>query len=1198
MYLKRLELYGYKSFASRTILEFERGITAIVGPNGCGKSNIADAVRWVMGEQSYTTLRARRTEDMIFAGTSRRSRLGMAQVLLTLDNSEGQLPVDFAEVTIGRRAYRSGENEYVFNGSRVRHRDIIDFLGTAGLARAMYTVIGQGLVDAALSLRPEARRALFEEAAGIAPHLRKRGDAIRRIDETQRNLQRIQDILSELLPRAETLKRQAERAEEYTLLQQDLQELQRIWYGYHWQQAQVDLERANQKLREHQVRLGEYQSRLQGLDGQQQAEQGKRLAQEQEIARLEAERADLRDQLGRLNQELAIAKEQEKLLHEQFERLRNDIKALLSRKKVLEQGVVRAEEECAAVERDLANEQQALEELRTRVASIERQRCELEKEQGRLESLWNGMVSERSRNEAQLEQLEQHRRNLMRDREALSTRLEQLTQRIDEVDARIQELEEHLAQIQATRSEWEKEIVSWAERIELDQAALAEMEEERSRFRARRRELLSRREALDRMRRELVGYYPGVRQVLRARQQLGGILGTVAGLMTVPVEFERAIEAALGARLQYVVTERWADAERAIELLKSQRAGWATFLPLDTIRAPDELRIRGQGDIVGVASRLVKHDERLQRVYQLLLGRVLVVRTLAVARRLLSRTTGASLIVTLDGETVQPTGAVSGGTRQRQPRLLAQEREWRRLPGQIREVEAELASLEQRYAEQTTRIAKAQEMRTSLQKQLVMLDEEERQLREALSSRKQDFADATRDRQWNLSRLEQIKEELAQLESNASSLRERQQALADKQTELGRKLEDLRQRLAGVIQDDPTRRLAELEARVAVGERTLQSQRRLLASHQESLRALLQELGARQSQQSELEERTCALARKREELTRTLERLAEEDEGLANRLTERRKAFADQLRVLRDLEHSRAQLLDQLQEVESAYHLAALERDRVQERLAALEREARSNLGQVELPHPDVEQLQLSLGADVVKLPRVPVLPKGLGGEIRELKARISRLGPINPEAPQEYAALVERQNFLQRQAQDLREAIAKLQQVIRELDDLIEADFSRTVHTVDQAFRRNFRRLFDGGSARLVLTDPEDMSATGVDIIAHPPGKRAQRLSLLSGGERALTAVALIFALLEANPVPFCFLDEVDAALDEANVGRFRDMLLEYAQKTQFVIITHNRRTMEAASAIYGISMSERGVSQCVSLKLDPLVTEAALQR
>jgi len=1136
MYLKRLELYGYKSFASRTILEFERGITAIVGPNGCGKSNIADAVRWVMGEQSYTTLRARRTEDMIFAGTSRRSRLGMAQVLLTLDNSEGQLPVDFAEVTIGRRAYRSGENEYVFNGSRVRHRDIIDFLGTAGLARAMYTVIGQGLVDAALSLRPEARRALFEEAAGIAPHLRKRGDAIRRIDETQRNLQRIQDILSELLPRAETLKRQAERAEEYTLLQQDLQELQRIWYGYHWQQAQVDLERAN--------------------------------------------------------------KEQEKLLHEQFERLRNDIKALLSRKKVLEQGVVRAEEECAAVERDLANEQQALEELRTRVASIERQRCELEKEQGRLESLWNGMVSERSRNEAQLEQLEQHRRNLMRDREALSTRLEQLTQRIDEVDARIQELEEHLAQIQATRSEWEKEIVSWAERIELDQAALAEMEEERSRFRARRRELLSRREALDRMRRELVGYYPGVRQVLRARQQLGGILGTVAGLMTVPVEFERAIEAALGARLQYVVTERWADAERAIELLKSQRAGWATFLPLDTIRAPDELRIRGQGDIVGVASRLVKHDERLQRVYQLLLGRVLVVRTLAVARRLLSRTTGASLIVTLDGETVQPTGAVSGGTRQRQPRLLAQEREWRRLPGQIREVEAELASLEQRYAEQTTRIAKAQEMRTSLQKQLVMLDEEERQLREALSSRKQDFADATRDRQWNLSRLEQIKEELAQLESNASSLRERQQALADKQTELGRKLEDLRQRLAGVIQDDPTRRLAELEARVAVGERTLQSQRRLLASHQESLRALLQELGARQSQQSELEERTCALARKREELTRTLERLAEEDEGLANRLTERRKAFADQLRVLRDLEHSRAQLLDQLQEVESAYHLAALERDRVQERLAALEREARSNLGQVELPHPDVEQLQLSLGADVVKLPRVPVLPKGLGGEIRELKARISRLGPINPEAPQEYAALVERQNFLQRQAQDLREAIAKLQQVIRELDDLIEADFSRTVHTVDQAFRRNFRRLFDGGSARLVLTDPEDMSATGVDIIAHPPGKRAQRLSLLSGGERALTAVALIFALLEANPVPFCFLDEVDAALDEANVGRFRDMLLEYAQKTQFVIITHNRRTMEAASAIYGISMSERGVSQCVSLKLDPLVTEAALQR
>ena len=1194
MRLKRLDLYGFKSFAARSTFEFGDGITAIVGPNGSGKSNIADAIRWVLGEQNYRFLRAKTTEDMIFAGSRNRPRQGMAEVLITLDNAQGWLPLEFSEVTIGRRAYRSGENEYLLNGNRVRYHDIVEILGSGGLMRSSYLVIGQGMVDAALSLRPEARRTLFEEAAGIAPHLRKRNEALRRIEETEHNLERVGDILADLQPRLATLHRQAERAQEYALLSQDLKELERIWYGYQWQRWRKRFLDILDRIKEQEARLSIQGTRVRDLQetlAQVITEQDQ---QRQVIDDLATNQSSLHEEDSMWRRELAVVSERARLYQQQQLGLQREIETLSHRCAIVQEEIDKALAVVVEQEAAYVASRTELEAARQQLGHLDATRTELERQVAGEQRTMDRHTAQLSQLRARIEQLAERRASLATERGELVTKLAELDESLQKRQDKTKELAAREEAIGQARSELQSRYGMVETQITTSREQLAALDREIAQLQSEQDRLVSRHEALVRQQQELAGYHPGVREVLSREANLRGLLGTVASLMSVPQHLEQAVESALGARLQNVIAERWENAEAAISHLKTKHAGWATFLPLDTIRSRPPLVLRQEPGVVGVASALVQFDERLRPAFELMLGSIIVVRDLTMARRLLDRRTGASLIVTLEGETVQPSGALSGGSRREGGNLLAQERERRDLPARISRTEAELADRLRVRSASEAQLSGLRQQLKELDRELLQSRSDQENARNATDRQTRELRDLERERAWRATRLVQSEKETADAEDRERGLRDQVAIVQREQESSVATVQKLREQLAAGAGDEPRQRAAEAETRAAVAERTVSSQRALLASHRANLDQLTRQVVDKTLQQDELGREIAKLSDSHSQLDARLAEIDKQAEAVRVQIEPARRELERAARQRKDVETQASQSVARQNELQLEHDRMALERDHVREEQQTLAHEIESELGPIELPDAVSHQLRLNLKDNTIELPVVEALPGGLGNELTQLKARLRRMGNINPEAPKEYAELLDRQTFLQGQTNDLRNAVSALQRVIEELDTIIEHDFRATLKRVDETFRIHFQLLFGGGSAHLFLTDPDDVSTSGVDIMAQPPGKRAQNLALLSGGERALTAVALLFALLDADPVPFCFLDEVDAALDEANVGRFRSLLEETALGTQFVVITHNRNTIEAASTIYGISMGEQGVSQSISLKLPPHETRA----
>ncbi|MDW8068523.1 MAG: AAA family ATPase [Anaerolineae bacterium] len=1027
MRLQRLELQGYKSFADRTEFVFPTGITAIVGPNGSGKSNIADAIRWALGEQSLRLLRGKTTEDMIFSGSGRRPRAGMAQVLLTLDNGDGWLPVDFAEVTLGRRAYRSGESEYLLNGNRVRLRDLMDLLAESGLAQRTYTVIGQGLVDIALSLQPQERRALFEEAAGIAVYRARREEAAAQLDETERNLERVRDLLGEIAPRLKRLEEQMARFQEYERVSGYLKQLQRAWYGYHWGQAQGELQRAQERARAAEEALAARQAEAEAI-----------------AARL----ADLRHRQTELRNDLRDAYRRVADLHERMDAAQRELAALAERSRLL---AVREEELQAELEPLRVQETAQAERVRAAQAQVAELQERVAAQEARVAAL-----------EAELADLRRRVREEALQRERMEAEGRALRAQRDELEAALAQTHARLARLEAER------------------------------------------ELLARMRDEGAGLAEGTRRILQAG--LPGVIGLVSQILRVPPEWERAVEAALGPLLQAIVVEDWEAVLAARRLLGAD--GRALLLPLAEIRA------RPRPSPSGFASGgEVRCDERFRPLVDVLLGQVWMVEDLEAARALAPTLPPGGRCVTREGEIVAADGTVTVGRAE--GGLLARERAWGELPGRLEaarrqkeEQEAELARVVQALAEWEARSQEASRAADEAAARLA-------QAEAPLAGARTDLALAR------------------QALENGRALLAREEAALDR---IRRELEARRARLNELARE-----------RRAVAER-LEALRQETARHEEALREARARIGPAEEE---------------------LNRLSAEQDAVE---AEERRISA------------------RIRQAEERLNAARLEVSRTQDRLTRLQERIQEDLGLVDLEVRGPVRLQqpLPLGSLVTSLPVVEVLPEGLEEEIQRLKARLRQLGPINPGAPQEYAEVNERYRFLSEQVADLETASARLRAVVADLDRMMEQAFRETFEAVAQAFEENFTRLFNGGSARLELTDPDDPARTGVDILARPPGKRLQSLALLSGGERALTAVALIFAILKVRPTPFCVLDEVDAMLDEANVARFRDLLTELAQRTQFIVITHNRGTVEAADTVYGVSMGPDGTSQVLSLRLD----------
>jgi len=1198
--LTHLVLHGYKSFANKTELAFTSGITAVVGPNGSGKSNVADALRWVLGEQSFAALRGKRTEDMIFSGSEQRARMGMASVTVTFDNSDGWLPVDFQTVQIMRRAYRSGENEYYLNGTRVRLRDIHDILAASGLARRSYAIIGQGLIDQALSLRHEERRLLLEEAAGITAYQRKRDQALNRLEEVQTNLVRVRDIIAEITPRLRRLQRQAERARQHTLLQDNLKSLLTTWYGYQWHIGIQRLEEAKEAQAMQEAHLEERRRRIQDLEERLQA-----LREDQANLRTKIEEghrniAVLHREVEALTREEAVVSERQRGLAAQRESLLSEVAPLQAHLQVLQERLQDAQSQYGAVQEEEQRLEHDLVTAQGAVAAIlERRRQAEEVVHGARQRLLQ-LTTRLAQLQEQRHQVEERLTTLAQDIATQEARLGELTTALDSARA---DLVAHQERLQALTGEEARLAEAHREQEGTVEDARRGLEKARDAERQARQALHTLQERfnlLERLREEGTGLYAGVKAVMQAahRGRLSGIVGVVAELVQVPPHLERAVEEALGGSLQDVVVERWQDAEAAIAFLKEERRGRATFLPLDTLRPPRRVS-PGQGaGILGIAADLVRTEPRLEPVVELLLNRTLVVEQLATARRTLSQSAGMR-IVTVAGELVRSSGRVTGGRRKsREGGMLAREREWRDLPGRIKKAEQQVQEAQERVAQRQELLTQARARlgelaaeRHRLQEKIAHEQREERRLESALAQ----LEGKVRAQREQHARLQQ---EAERLQAQRRSLQEPESNVLAEKEAVAAALEEAQAHVDAVDDTEARERLAHLEAMRAtvVGRRqSLDELTRALSADIQQQEALIrnrrEQAAALQVQEQELATRLTAL---RERLATVQARLDDLSRPVKEAEQRRQTLREDIVRLERELEQERRRLHQQ----ESHLGQMTLAVQRAQDALARLRQQVEEDFGLVVLEEQTdalPSQIPLPLGNGVVTFPKVMQVPAGLEEEIRRLRIQIRNLGHINPDAPQEYEQLRERYDFLQEQVADLTRASADLKEALAELERIMEEEFKRTFRAVARHFKVYFERLFGGGTARLVLTNPDDLSTTGIDIVVRPPGKRTQNLSMLSGGERALTSAALIFSILRVSPTPFCVLDEVDAALDEANVARFREALRELANDIQFVVITHNRGTMEVVDTIYGISMAKDGVSQALSLRLEEVEKHTA---
>jgi chromosome segregation protein len=1189
--LKSLELQGYKTFASKNSFAFAPTITAVVGPNGSGKSNIADALRWVLGEQSFSLLRGKRTEDMIFSGSKTRPRASMATATVTFDNSDGWLPIDFSEVTVSRRAYRDGQNEYLLNGQKVRLRDVNELLSKCGLSQRTYTIIGQGLVDAALSLRADERRRLFEEAAGIGMYRSRREEALRRLDTTRRNIERVTDILTELRPRLRSLDRQMKRSKDYEQVKTDLQETLRIWYGFHWYQL---LDEVNAVA----LNASDETQLREGL-------QQKQIDAEKRLVVVRTRIDDLRSKIDRwgeenvvsygererVGRELAVAEERLHWVGEQQVVLRSEIEAAKT-----------ASEE---IDRRIAEEDERADRSVGRMAEFESQREAL---------LANGEIDSavREQMENRVSEVRHRFERASADYTVWESRQAGRQERVQELRGLVEQAGGDLEDIQRASGDLAKSVLAAESNVNSIQDDLDSSRDREEERRQQHSELITLRVGHEKVMVDLEAQYAsaGARlevlqaikegdeipssQLLEAARtgEVSGLVGIVRDMLEIPAELTEAITAALGdfhGGLAFETSEgvdavlNWVD--------RNEDTGRATLVPLQADTDLEILQPLADPDCIGNAAELIRSAKGREAVVKLLLGRTLVVKDGRAARRMLSKVPSDGRIVTLRGDVYLPAGQILVRRRSASAQKTIT-----------------LESLRTTIVEITQQRSRAQEERVRLDQDADALQTQIDSDHEAIVDLKEGLAAAVEELEASRgdaagmntkgfeaeAYLNSLKAEMARLDDVIEQDESQGPLLKVARDEIELDLKDAVHTIEGTeLSIEMTRLEAGLEvARVA----TEDSQRRLAVLEEQRIDTeadiahrieRLENAGSKEtSLNAEIEGKKEFLGEIEARLKEFSDKTRPAEEELTKALTDRSEIEGDLSRIRLDS-----------QDIERRYAQAQIELARKQEEQASLRRRIEDDFGLVYFEDDEMTPGQEPLPFEglVERMPRVESVPEELEGQMNRLRIQLRRMGPVNPEARREYREVSERSTFLTSQVDDLRQAEDQIREVIAELDLLMEREFRKTFEAVAVEFRDAFTRLFGGGSARLTLTNPDDLTQTGIDIEARLPGRRLQGLAMLSGGERSLTASALIFALLKVSPTPFCVLDEVDAMLDEANIARFRDMLAELSQETQFILITHNRLTVQAAAVVYGVSMGNDSASKVISLKLDEIQDEMA---
>ena len=1193
MRLKTLKVFGFKTFAEATTLDFTGGITAVVGPNGSGKSNLVDAIRWVLGEQSTRSLRSQRMEDVIFAGNRSRKPLGMAEVSLTFDNRDRALPIDFEEVQITRRAYRAGESEFFINRAAVRLRDVIEMLMGTGLGPGSYAIVSQGQIDAILSSKPTERRALFEETAGIGKFLARKAESMRRLDATEQNAIRVNDLIAELERRVPELDNQVRRAKRYRRNTARVRDLEILSYL-----------RASSSRREERERVAADAARNETVQAGAAAR----------AATLGAEAETLRSQLYTLELQREERRVEAQRAREITSRIEADLAAATARRDALD-----AQSHANVADRDRVESER--ERLRMRILELsaaltplagradEIRLREIEATQavsdarGALDTIYadlrhvEAIVAERAASEAErrarlastqseIARLTTEGQRLGGERERLTTQTNDARTVLAECDTLIARFE-HDAQHQRALA---------AAETARGEAATARVAELQARYRGVASDLAaseSRLHTIEELEATLEGHVPGTRAVVEAaaKGDLHGLHGVVSNLIEVEEQYARALDVAFGAGLSNIVTATSEDAERAVAYLREREAGRATFLPLDTLaaRTGHQLgNLRGRAGIIGYAHELVRSEEQFRGVVAWLVGRVLVVDELRTGIALVRGEGFRDSIVTLEGEQVMGGGAITGGRYRRERSILGRRAQAQALRDRIPQLRAELEAIERDGAAAKADVDAAAVARDAAVR---AAGEAEAALRDARARRNSAESDITRvagelalvdERYGNAVRdLEAAQHAYAALDTtavDAADLEERRAALV---TALTAARETIT--VAEAAQSDVSGEAGSLRETVA----SLTTEREGHATRLGLLDADSERVTATREQAArELEALATQIAGQTETLTSARAAVATADAAMHD-ANAKREATANDL-AQREADERTARAEDR--EATAAGEGSRMRLAEIDAELGMLVQTFAQNPATDEEQHDVVERYANEADTVLDELPR-----------LREDLTRLSANVNLNAEADRD--ELVEREKFLREQMADLQKARETLLATISEIEASSQVQFNETFEAVSVHFAETFAKLFPGGEAKMWQTNPEKLSETGIEIAIQPPGKKMTALAALSGGERAMTAAALIFALIKVKPSPFYLLDEVDAALDDANVERLSGAVREMAADAQMLIVTHNKKTMELASRMYGVTMQEPGVSSIISATLDhdgaaaaPLLEEAAV--
>jgi len=1181
MYLRRVELTGFKSFADKTEFEFVPGITAVVGPNGSGKSNITDSIRWVLGEQSAKSLRGSKMEDVIFAGSDSRKPVNYSEVSLTLDNEDHALDIDFSEVTVTRRLYRSGDSEFLINKQPCRLKDITELFMDTGLGKEAYSIIGQGKIDEILSSKAEDRRGVFEEAAGIVKYKARKKEAEKKLDETEQNLLRIKDLIFELEGQLEPLEGQAKKAKQYKEYAEKLKELNVQIYVH-------DIEKTYQEWQE--------------VDKLQKELANQQVEMSAEVNQKDAAIEQKRWSVNQLEKELDVLHQQLIAMSEKVEQAEGKKEVLKEREKNQEslktqalQTIEKLTEKKGEIQAQLDIESDKLDAIEEKISQLTKQ---LQKEESFLEQVLTDHQAQIEKYKEEyfecLNEMAANRnetRHLANARESLTYRIDKLKAEAEEIEREKEENLQKKQQIEQGLKALQKEIEQLNNHYQEQLLAQKDLKNQYDFLQQEIREeqqklnsLISRHEILKEMQEDFSGYHHGVKAVLKWREanKLHGIHGAVAELIQVPKQYETAIEIALGGSLQHIVVEQESIARKAIAYLKEKKIGRATFLPLDVIK-PKELsqrewtKIKTIKGFVGVASQLIQFDDAYASIVEYLLGHIIVTTNLEAANKIARELGYTKRMVTLDGDVVNPGGSMTGGSVQKkQANLLGRQREIEELSKQIDSVKNTLKTKQKSMESIAERLDVIQSSIEQMRE-----DGEQHRLKEQELHGK--YQQITYDHRKTDDRFTFLQQEIKQLQDEFDQLANKEKHLAEQLEVKSNKEKELKQKIEQAEQirkqDESTKQKAnqtitnlkidlakynqERDGSKTLVERLFAERNEILANMEQQQQILLKlerDLSVQKEDQSQISQDIEQLRMGKDQLQKVIEE---------KRLTRSKNVQEIESEDLRIKEKRK-----ELKIIESELHKVEVKLNRLDVELENLLYQLRE---EYEMSYEWAKQF-------VERTQDIEYAKK----EVRQLKQSIHALGEVNLGAIEEFERVSERYDFLTKQKQDLVEAKQTLYQVIEEVDEEMTRRFKESFDAIRKQFQEVFTRLFGGGRADLILSDPDHLLETGIEIVAQPPGKKLQNLALLSGGEKALTAITLLFSILKVKPVPFCVLDEVEAALDEANVVRFSEYLKEFSRQTQFIVVTHRKGTMEGADVLYGVTMQESGVSRLVSVKLE----------